>query len=294
MCRIAIILLTIVSLSCAKREEIAQYAPVESYPSDTLLSSITPGIALAITAHDDDIAIMAGTLSKLNKNGWEIVHVYYPHEENKRKKAHEKATGLILDSVFMFDINYGDYRFDLDTETKSWEPMPLNEFPQIFNYPLFKNQIIKLTDDLSPSVIFTLDSDYGVYGNPEHIFISKLVLDLAQSNTISTKYIYQGVMTKHMERTIIEERHSRRMKSWGYDGNGWKKTRTLYGVDGMPEPDVQINIYSEAELKMNFLRSYRERQRKTLGSYLPAFEDYEAEEYFEVFDREFFRVIKIN
>jgi hypothetical protein len=45
---------------------------------------------------------------------------------------------------------------------------------------------------------------------------------------------------------------------------------------------------------MEYLKSYNERERKTIGFYIPAFEEYSALEYFKVFDREFFNVIKIN
>lgn len=294
LAKITFCFLLLTLFSCSQKEEIAQYAPVETYPSDSILSSLEPRVAFAITAHDDDLAIMAGTLSRLNKEGWEIMHVYFPHNDPKRKQAQQIAADLILDSTFMFDISFKEYRFDLSDGVKSWEPMPIDEFQDTFNYPLFESQIVDLINEHSPSVIFSLDSDFGGYGNPEHIFISKLVLDLAKSKKIKPSFIYQGVMTKHMERTIIEERHSRKMKEWGYDGEGWKKTRALYGVDGMPEPDVQVNIYSEAELKMKFLRSYRKRQRKTLGSYLPAFENYEGKDYFKTFDREFFRIIQIK
>ena len=84
------------------------------------------------------------------------------------------------------------------------------------------------------------------------------------------------------------------MKKWGYAGDGWEHAKNTYTVSGMPEPDVQINILSEAEIKMNYLMSYEERERKTMGFYIPAFFEYEAEEYFKIFDREFFRIIKIN
>ena len=30
----------------------------------------------------------------------------------------------------------------------------------------------------------------------------------------------------------------------------------LYGIDGMPEPDVQVNIVDFADLKMNYLMAW--------------------------------------
>ena len=90
------------------------------------------------------------------------------------------------------------------------------------------------------------------------------------------------------------ERHSKRMKSWGFEGNGWEITKKTYNANGAPEPTTQINIENFAEQKMKYLKSYNERERKVMGFYIPAFEQYSAKEYFKIFNREFFRVIKIN
>ena len=89
------------------------------------------------------------------------------------------------------------------------------------------------------------------------------------------------------------KRHSERMKSWGFPGNEWDYAKKVYRVEGMPEPTVQVKIAGEAQQKMDYLRSYNKRERKTVGFFIPEFEKYSAEEYFTIFDREFFRVIKL-
>lgn len=61
----------------------------------------------------------------------------------------------------------------------------------------------------------------------------------------------------------------------------------------MPTPGVQIHISSEAKLKMDYLNSYNKREREILDFFIPHFEKYSAEEYFSIFDREFFRIIKM-
>lgn len=47
----------------------------------------------------------------------------------------------------------------------------------------------------------------------------------------------------------------------------------------------------EIHSKMSYLRSYNERERKTIGFFVPELKAYDAEENFSVFDRVFFRVI---
>ena len=89
-------------------------------------------------------------------------------------------------------------------------------------------------------------------------------------------------------------RQAKRMKEWGFPEDEWENAKKTYQVDGQPEPTTQINIQNQAQHKMNYLKSYNKREREIMGFYIPAFEDYKAEEYFKIFDREFFRVIKIN
>ena len=293
ICKSAIALTCLIAiLSCNHREEVTQYRPTEYYPEDSLLVSLKNKKAAIVTAHDDDMCAMAGTISKLNQAGWEILSVCLSNNEKDRNIAHQKAAGHLVDSIVFIDLNGKSIRNDLQTGVKAWEAIPRDKFEDVFNYQDVSRQLIRVINGFSPAVIFTLDNEIGGYGHPGHVFVSQLILDLARSGSIAPGYIYQSVYTDHMEQSIMN-RHSKRMKSWGYAGDGWEKAKNTYGVEGMPEPTVQIDILSEANRKMDYLRSYNKRERKTIGFYLPAFEEYSAEEYFSIFDREFFRVIAL-
>jgi LmbE family N-acetylglucosaminyl deacetylase len=274
-------------------EDITQYAPVEHFPDDSILQTIENKKALIITAHDDDMCGMSGTMSKLNRAGWEIKHIVLSGFDASREQAHINAGKYVLDTIEFMDLLH-KCRNDLDTVDQAYRAISKDRFSSVFNYAMVEPELIKLINDFGPSVLFSLDNEIGGYGHPDHVFISQVVLDLAKEGKITPEYIYQGVYTDHMEQSIIGERHSARMKKWGYADDGWEHAKKTYNVSGMPEPDVQINILSEAENKMNYLMSYEERERKTMGFYIPAFFEYEAEEYFKVFDREFFRVITIK
>ena len=278
------------------REDITQFAPTsqEVYPTDTILQSFNIKKAMIIIAHDDDIAAMSGTISKLNKDGWKIEVLSF-HMNSERDKAQIEACRTILDSVRFFDFNYSQWRLDLN-ERKQEElylPVEKEKFAVTFNQKIVEDEIVKQVKDFNPSVVFTLDNEIGAYGHPEHVFISQLVLDLAQSKQIPITYIYQSVYTPHMTESIMM-RHSKRMIKWGFKGDGWEIAKKTYKVNGMPKPTTQIYITSEANEKMEYLKSYNERERKTIDFYIPAFEQYAAVEYFSVFDREFFNMIKIN
>ncbi|MEQ8908683.1 MAG: PIG-L family deacetylase [Vicingaceae bacterium] len=273
-------------------EAIQAYAPTEKYPEDTILESIESKRAMIVVAHDDDMCATSGTVALLNQKGWEIAVVSMSKTQS-RNEAQRKACMPIMDTVFFAQLSPEQIRNDLDSVEKAYEAFPKANFDQVFSRSLLEAEYSKYINAFQPTVIFTLDSSLGGYGHPEHVFVSQMVLDMAKTGKISPAYIYQSVFTDHMEESIME-RHSKRMKSWGFPGDGWDKAKSIYGVEeGMPEPTVEIDIRKVAELKMNYLRSYNEKERSKIGFFLPAFEDYTPEEYFGVFNREFFHIVKI-
>lgn len=285
--------LLVILISCKLREEISPYAATERYPNDSLLQIDTGKKALIIIAHDDDMSAMTGTLSKLKKQGWKIKVCSF-HMSKERDKAHVQACRHFTDTVAFFELDYAQWRYDVhQTKEDEWYlPIAKEKMKDVFDAAIVGTKLVELVQEFQPSVIFTLDNDIGAYGHPEHVFISQLVLDLSKANTIKPNYIFQSVYTPHMLNAIMG-RHSKRMTSWGMDGGIWEKSKAVYKIKNTPEPTVQIDIRSEAQDKMNYLLSYNERERKTIGFFVPAFEEYSAEEYFNVFDREFFRVIEL-
>lgn len=284
-------LLLAVIVGCDRKEDVKQYAAVEVYPDDTLLQTIADKRAMVVIAHDDDMCAMSGTISLLNKKGWEIAVVSFS-KTPERNAAQVLACKSILDTVIFAELSATQIRNDNEEERKGYYAFPKDSFDIVFNREVIEVEFLKHITRFNPSVIFTLDNDMGGYGHPEHVLISQMVIDLAEEKQITPAFIYQSVYTDHMENSIME-RHSRRMKSWGFPGDEWENAKKIYGVSGMPEPTTQINITGEARLKMDYLRSYNERERKTIGFFIPEFEEYSAEEYFKIFDREFFRVIKL-
>lgn len=291
------LILVLLYFSCKKEKEVVTpYAPTpkEVYPTDTILQAIIDKKALIVIAHDDDMCAMAGTISKLNKDGWEIEVLSF-HKGEERDKAQMKACRNILDRATFFDLEYSRWRKDLNKrkEDELFLPVAREKFEETFNQNAVEVELTKRVNHFKPSVIFSLDNEIGGYGHPEHVFISQLVLDLAKAQKISIGYIYQSVYTPHMT-TSIMARHSKRMNEWGFAGNGWEKAKETYKVDGMPQPTTQIYISNEANEKMDYLKSFNEREQKTIGFFIPAFFEYTAQDYFKIFDREFFNVIKIN
>ncbi|MBL0341100.1 MAG: hypothetical protein IPP71_09345 [Bacteroidetes bacterium] len=94
-----------------------------------------------------------------------------------------------------------------------------------------------------------------------------------------------------MEKEIVDVWLYNKMKKYDFP-NPSKLAKELCGIDGMPEPTVQINISKYADTKMSYLLSYPEEARQSLRKFIPYFEEFDDKTYFSVFDREFFRVIQ--
>lgn len=62
----------------------------------------------------------------------------------------------------------------------------------------------------------------------------------------------------------------------------------LYDIEGMPEPNVQITIEKYALTKTKYLRGYPEKVKRNLRKFMSYYEAFKAEDYFSIFDREFF------
>jgi LmbE family N-acetylglucosaminyl deacetylase len=288
------LILTLVAFSftgCSQKPTVAgleKFAPTEKYPDDVFLDTVSNKKALVIVAHDDDDCTMSGTIARLTSRGWIIKSISF--QKHILPKTGKNPSDLICQGNELL-LQDGYYRKGLDTMKMPYLPIPYDQMKEQFLTDKIDSAIVQKVNDFKPSVIFTLDDKKGGYGHPEHIYISQRVKILFEQGKIGNLKIYQPVYTKSMETEIVDKWLDARMKKWNYPNPG-KNANKLYGIDGMPEPTVQINITDVAETKMKYLRAYEEDVKKNLRKFIPYYEEFDAKTYFSIFDREFFRVIE--
>jgi LmbE family N-acetylglucosaminyl deacetylase len=286
-----LLLLSFARITAQSKSEIQKLAAEEVFPKDNYLDNVIRKKALIVTAHDDDDASMAGTIAMLNEQGWEIKQICFTSGDNKRDEALVKAGKFILDEIEFIDIHPDKRRTRIDKDMEPYMPIPKKEIPGSFDTDLFLPLLIRKINEFKPTVIFSLDNEMGGYGHPEHILVSQMLVDSFAAGKIHPERIYQSVYPNSMEKKILEERLTALLKKWGYPSS-YMIAREIYNIAGMPEPDVEINIENYSKQKMSFLRAFEERERKTIAFFIPYFQDFDHKEYFSVFNREFFRVIK--
>lgn len=264
---------------------------VESYPEDAFLNNEKNKKALIVTAHDDDAFAMAGTVSKLVSEGWEIRQVcLHAQQGAQRDEIFEqiaKEQGLAG-----VDFLSSKHRNDLDTNRAPFMPIALKNFGLVFNRELVYKELISKIEGFKPSVIFSLDDQIGGYGHPDHVFISKLVVDYFQENkntpAFSIRRIYQGVYPPSMAESInVKER----LHNWS-TVKPYLVGKEVYRVEGMPNPTTEINIYDWAKQKKAYMESFPEKDLKNIKKFAPAFHFYPYWLYFRIFDKEYYRVIE--
>ncbi len=288
---LSIALLVFVLVACGEKgtvEQLKGFAATETYPNDTFLDTVSNKKALIIVAHDDDDCAMSGTIAKLTAKGWTIKQLSL---QTHALQATGKNPADIICQGNELILEDGYYRKGLDTMKNPYVPIPYETIKEQFLRDKVANALIQKVNEFKPSVIFTLDNEKGGYGHPEHIFVSQLVKDLFETGKINVQKVYQSVYTNHMEAEIVDKWLAERMKKWGFP-HASTIANKLYGIDGMPEPTVQINILEAAETKMQYLKAYDEDVRKNLRKFIPYYEEFDAQIYFGIFDREFFRVIE--
>lgn len=265
-------------------------APKESYPDDTWLSRVENKKALIIVAHDDDAISCAGTITQLCKKGWNIKELCFYNKVNDQKKLARNAQRQIdiqkvkkIEGLSSFEFVTLPFRNLELLSTLEYMPITKDEFDKQYNKNSLLFYIRRLIDDHKPSVIFTLDNQLGGYGHPDHKLVSQLVYDecmrRAKDSSFSVKFIYQGVFTPSMNENIV---------------NGlpvYQAALKTYGQTN-PLPDVQVNITSVGAEKKNILKAYTTEQN-SLKKFWPYYQFYPASIYFRLFNREFFKTIKL-
>jgi LmbE family N-acetylglucosaminyl deacetylase len=263
--------------------------PKEEYPEDSYLKNAPNKTALIIVAHDDDAAPYSGTTSLLAADDWDISFMcfyndYWRPEENPIRKLEMKEAARIQGFRNLELIDF-TMRNRLDTVKQPWMPIPYEEFRGNFNTDLLKMYILNAIKRYNPSVIFTLDNVIGAYGHPEHVLVSQCILELCSlykdSLDFSVRKIYQSVLPSSQAEKIM--------------GNMdvYSEGKRIYGCNGIPSPDVQINISSFSGTKKRVFLAHKS-QHRNLKKFIPYYHYYPGWLYFGIFNEEYFRIIDID
>lgn len=264
-------------------------AKSEEYPDDTYLTSENNKTALIVVAHDDDACMFAGTISKLVALGWEInfLSFYSSHwrpEEISVRKSEMKNVARIegFKSFKLIDL---ELRNSLETIKEPWMPIPYNKFSENFKIDSLRTFILTSINEFDPGVIFILDNIIGLYGHPEHVLVGKVVEEICQSYKDSmgfpVKKIYMSVLPPSQANKIV-----------GKTG-AYSEGKRVYHCNGMPLPDVQIDISSFGGKKKDIILA-EPSQHRNFKKFIPYYHYYPGWLYYNIFNKEYFKILDVK
>lgn len=286
---------------------------IHEYPEDEFLETAIDKNAIIIVAHDDDWYGCVGTIKNLCDNGWEVSAYCFYREPLTYKDSirYSRRKEGLLKSKYLIGLEEFigiDYNFRFNPVEKPYSSIPYSEFEHVFKYDSIASFITKIIHQNKPSIIFTLDDSIGLYGNAEHVLISQIVLDICAKNNLEHEFavdrIYQSVLPPDMAEGIMVKYsnihpflnfkrlywHLTNMSS--DTENIYTEAKNVYGCNGMPHPDIEINIREMSKYKKGFINCFP-TERKNFKRFIPFFNWYPCKIYYRIFDKEFYRVIEI-
>jgi N-acetylglucosamine malate deacetylase 2 len=291
--RILLIIVAIILLAAtAHLLYLRSLAPKETYPDDTWLATASNKTALIIVAHDDDMIGSSGTIALLCRNGWQVREMcfyqqggLYAEKDSLKNPVRKKDLQTAATIQGIKEVSAIDFNFRYDMHTKqAYMPAPYDSFGTMFMIDSLSGYVAAYIEQYKPSVIFTLDDIMGGYGNPDHVLISRIVLDYCQAHKtdkgFSVQKIYQPVFPKDLAEKVLNPLPV------------YQQAKQVYGVQGMPAPDVQIDVSSYGRLKKQAMKAYSTEQN-SIRKIWPYYNWYPSWIYFRIFNRDFFRVITL-
>jgi N-acetylglucosamine malate deacetylase 2 len=266
-------------------------APKESYPEDAWLNTATNKTALIIVAHDDDAISCSGTIIRLCKDGWKVKELCFYNtntdpkvNERNRQRQQDIQKVKEIEGLSSFEFAQIPFRNLQLLPTPEYMPATNEEFSKEYNKDTLLFYIRHFIEENKPSIIFTLDNNIGGYGHPDHKLVSQLVLDecmqQAKNNSFPVQYIYQGVFTPSMVENIISGLPV------------YKSAVKTYRLKS-PLPDVQVTISSVGAEKKKVMQAYSTEQN-SIRQFWPSYQYYPGAIYFHLFNREFYKVVKLK
>lgn len=263
--------------------------PTESFTEDNYLKSVTNKTALIIVADDDDATLFSGTTSILAANGWDVsfmcfyTDLYKPEVNPIRRQEMQNIQEIQgLKNLELIDFTI---RRRLDTIEKPWLPIPYDKFSENFEIDSLRMYISQAIEKYKPTVVFTLDDVIGFYGNPAHVLVSQTIINICKEHKKSVNFpverVYQCVWPYSQAEKIMK-------KVPTYD-----KGKKIYQCDGMPVPDVEIDISSYGSTKKKVLVAHAS-QHNNIKRFIKYYHYYPGWLYFRIFDKEYFKVFRTD
>jgi LmbE family N-acetylglucosaminyl deacetylase len=229
---------------------------------------------LIIMPHADDETIAGGLVALLNDKGATIhLLTLCEHDEIRVKELHCAASKLGIQKVEIAGF-----------VNNKWDDIMQDNITFWYDHKdSIKNVIADKINSFNPGILITYDAQIGGYGHPEHRISAELTEDIFNENknnpAFSPEKIFQITLSEDLENFLVS-------KSPGYELSK-KKT----GTDGLPRPDVSVDIKDYWKAKNEAAQCYQS-QIKILKKFHIVYEEKNKDAHINAFSKEYYRVVE--
>ena len=228
---------------------------------------------LVIVPHADDETIAGGLIAMLKDHG-AVIHLLTLCEPGKERAMELECSA---DALGIEKVETAGF------VNNSWDEIMLDRITFWYeNQDSIRSVIAGKINSFRPEILITYDSEIGGYGHPEHRISATLAEQLLTENpgdsTFSPQIIFQITLSDSLEKFLVA-------RSPGYD-----LQKRLTGSEGLPSPDVAVDIRDYWPAKNSAARCHRS-QKDILKRFYIMYNEKEAEEHKEAFSREYYRVV---
>jgi len=272
--------ITIISVlfSCKSKIDYQEFKNSQDYNLPLFDDTIKNKTALLIFAHPDDEIACAGTIDQLNKNGWTINLLTLaqgePEQKSTRISEWKNSVGIL--QIDNYEI--------LDLPSNSWDNVLKNDIHFWYDQAdSIENIVYTAIQKYNPTLVFTYDTAFGGYGNPEHRMSAIAVNNVFQKHKTDSLFpvekIFQITLPEKLELLMYasSEPYENVIKHLG--------NRTL------PEPTLAFDIANNWTVKRKASAAYIS-QAGTLKKFYLLPEPADTTIHYKTFDREYYYEVK--
>jgi N-acetylglucosamine malate deacetylase 2 len=228
---------------------------------------------LVIMPHADDETIAGGLIAMLRDKGSKI-HLLTLCEHN------EERTSELICSTKKLGIEAVEMAGFINN---TWDDIMHDKITFWYDQKdSIKKVIHNKINAFRPDILITYDSEIGGYGHPEHRISAELTELIFNENInnpeFSADMIFQITLSEKLESFLVA-------KSPGYE-----LARNLTGSNGLPKPDVTVDIRKYWKAKNEAAMCHRS-QIDILKRFYITYNAKDEENHINAFSQEYYRVI---
>ncbi|MDX9774290.1 MAG: PIG-L deacetylase family protein [Bacteroidales bacterium] len=228
---------------------------------------------LVIVPHADDETIAGGLIALLRESG-AVIHLLTlcaPGEERTGELSCSASKLGIADVETAGFIN------------NTWDDIMQDKITFWYDHKdSIKRVINNKINSFGPEILITYDSEIGGYGHPEHRISAELTEDLFTENIDNPEFrptrLFQITLPEDLENFLVAG-------TPGYD-----HAKRLTGSDGLPAPDIAVDIRKYWKIKNEAGRCHRS-QIDILRKFYIVYDDKDEEDHINAFSKEYYRLI---